>query len=217
MFISEYISKDYPIFSVEDTIPDAENLVRDFGFTHIFVQKQGVFLGALSQNFLEENPQEILGNLEIHLEKFAIKEDAHLIDAVQLFYTYNSNIVPVIGEFQEYLGYIAYDDIFNELSKYPLFSENGALMVIQTTHLHYSLAEVTQIVEASNEKLYGCFLSSVQEDSVQITLKTSSRNLSSLEETFQRYGYLIVHRHYNNEKEELIKDRFKFLEKYLEI
>lgn len=217
MFIKEYISKDYPIFNVEDSVMKAIEWVEDFGFTHIFLHRQGVFLGALSYHILYEYEEATLGNLEIHLEKFALQEDANMMDSVKLFYTFNTDIIPIIGKNQKYLGYISYDDVFNEFSKYPLFSENGAIIIIQTTHTQYSLAEVTRIVEENNEKLYGCFISSMNEDYVQITLKTSNRNLNFIEESFERYGYIIVHKYYKNEKEELLKNRFDFFQKYLQI
>jgi hypothetical protein len=47
-------------------------------------------------------------------------------------------------------------------------------------------------------------------------LKISSENLSSIDETFERYGYKVVEKYYNDEKEELLKDRFVFFQKYLE-
>ena len=139
------------------------------------------------------------------------------MDSIKLFHTFNSNVIPVISKEEKYLGYISCDDIFNEFSKYPLFSENGAILTVQTSGLHYSMSEISQIVESNNAKIYAIFISSVKEDSVEITLKISNENLSSIDETFERYGYTVVSKHYNDEKEELLKDRFGFFQKYLEI
>ncbi len=55
------------------------------------------------------------------------------------------------------------------------------------------------------------------EDGVLITLKISGEHLASIDETFERYGYSVVHKHYEDEKEQLMKDRFGFFQKYLEI
>ncbi|MNX95696.1 hypothetical protein D3C86_1279810 [compost metagenome] len=90
-------------------------------------------------------------------------------------------------------------------------------MTIQTTGLHYSMTEISQIVESNNAKIYGTFISAIKEDSIEITLKISNENLSSIDETFERYGYTVVTKHYDDEKEELLKDRFGFFQKFLEI
>ena len=42
MFIKEYISKDYPVFNSTDLIEDANEMAKEFGYSHIFVKKKGV-------------------------------------------------------------------------------------------------------------------------------------------------------------------------------
>lgn len=217
MFIHLYISKDYPAFDVNASIKEACDFANDFGHTHIFIERNGFFVGALSCSFLEESPDGPLESLEIHFERFAILEDASILDTVKLFHIFNSNVVPVINKNENYLGYISCDDVFNDFSKYPIFSENGAILTVQTNSLHYSMTEICNIVESNNGKIYGSFITQIAEDHVQITLKISSNNLSSIDETFERYGYFIVHKHYTDEKEDLLKDRFGFFQKYLEI
>ncbi|MCQ4035911.1 CBS domain-containing protein [Kaistella montana] len=216
MFIKDYISKDYPAFSTSDTIEEAKEMAKEFCYSHVFVKKKGVYQGSISQSFLEESPEGNLGSLAIHYEKFAILDDGNLLDSIKLFHTFNSNIVPVITKEEKYVGYLSSDDIFCEFSKYPLFSENGAIMTIQTNGKHYSMTEVCKIVETNNGKVYGSFINLISDDFIQITLKISSENLSSIDETFERYGYSVVHKYYDDEKEDLLKDRFGFFQKYLE-
>ena len=216
MYIKDYISKDYPAFNSSDLIEDANEIAKEFGYSHVFVKKKGIYQGAISQQFLEESPEGNLSSLQIHFEKFAILEDGNLLDSINLFHTFNSNVVPVISKAEKFVGYLSCDDIFSEFSKYPLFSENGAIMIVQTSDKHYSFTEICKIVESNNSKLYGCYISSMSEDSIQITLKMNSENLTSIQETFERYGYLILHKYFDDEKDDLLKDRFGFFQKYLE-
>ena len=216
MYIKDYISKDYPAFNSSDRIEDANEIAKEFGYSHVFVKKKGIYQGAISQQFLEESPEGSLSTLDIHYEKFAILEDGNLLDSINLFHTYNSNVVPVISKAEKYVGYLSCDDIFNEFSKYPLFSENGAVMIVQTSGRHYSMTEVCKIVESNNGKICGCFINLITDDYIQITLKFNSENTSSIDETFERYGYSVVHKYYDDEKEDLLKDRFGFFQKFLE-
>ncbi len=216
MFIKEYISKDYPAFNSTDSIEEANEIAKEFGYTHVFIKKKGIYLGALSQPFLEESPEGSLSTLEIHYEKFALFQDANVLDSVKLFHTFNSNILPVLDKAEKYLGYMSCDDLFSEFAKYPLFSEAGAMLVIQVNARNYSMTEIAKIIESNNAKIYGCYISEFLGDDVQITLKISSGNLSSIDETFERYGYNVVHKYYDDEKEDLMKDRFGFFQKYME-
>lgn len=216
MFIQDYISKDFPAFELTDSIEEAAETAQEFCYSHVFVVKNGAFLGAISQAFLDESPEGNLQTLELHFERFAVLQDGHLLDTIKLFHSFNCNLVPVIDKEENYLGYISSDDIFNEFSKYPLFSENGAVIIIQKNYREASFTEISKIVEENNAKIFGSFISAINGDDVQITLKISSEHLSSIDETFERYGYEVIIKHYDDEKEELLKERFGFFQKYLE-
>lgn len=216
MLISEYISKDFPAFEIDSSTEDVFDIVQEFGFTHVFVKKNDSFLGAICKDFLEENQNKTLSEILIHLERFAILKDNFVLDSIKLFYTFNTNVIPIIDKTEKYLGYIAYDDVFNDLSRYPLFSENGAVLTVETNSKSYSMTEIAKIVEGNNCKFYGALISHIDEDSVQVTMKISNENLSSVDETFERYGYHVVYKFYNDEKEDLIKDRYQYFQKYLE-
>lgn len=221
MFIQDYISKDFAAFDVKERIHIALEIVQDYGYSHIFVTRANAFVGALTKECLEDNLAENthanLESLAVYFERFAVLEDGHLLDSIKLFHTFNSNVVPVINKDEIYLGYISCEDVFNEFSKYPLFSENGAVLIVQKNARDYSFSEISSIIEQNKAKIYGIFINSVEDEEVQITLKISSDNLSSIDETFERYGYTVLIKHYDDEKEELLKARFGFFQKFLEV
>lgn len=216
MFIKDYISKDYPAFNSSDSIEEANEVAKEFGYSHVFIKKKGIYQGALSQPFLEESVEGSLATLEHHYEKFALLTDGNVLDTIKLFHTFTSNVVPIINKMEKYEGYLSSDDLFSEFAKYPLFSENGVLLVVQINKKSYSMTDVCKIIESNNAKVYGCYISAFEGDDVQISLKISSENLSSIDETFERYGYAVVQKYYDDEKEELMKDRFGFFQKFME-
>jgi len=216
MFIKDYISKDFPCFSLTDSIESARDMLEDFGYSHIFIKKSHHFYGAIAQDFLYEE-EGTLKDLEHQIERFAILDDNNIMDSIRLFYTFNANVIPVINKAEKYLGYISCEDIFQDLSKYPLFSESGAILTIEMPARKYSMTEIANIVESNNSKFYGAFISSMSDDAIQVTIKISNENLSSIDETFDRYDYRIVEKYYSDEKADLFKDRFGFLQKFIEI
>jgi Mg/Co/Ni transporter MgtE len=216
MFIKDYISKDFPCFSLTDSIESARDMLEDFGYSHVFIKKSHHFYGAIAQDFLYEE-EGTLKDLEHQIERFAILDDNNIMDSIRLFYTFNANVIPVINKAEKYLGYISCEDIFQDLSKYPLFSESGAILTIEMPARKYSMTEIANIVESNNSKFYGAFISSMSDDAIQVTIKISNENLSSIDETFDRYDYRIVEKYYSDEKADLFKDRFGFLQKFIEI
>ncbi|SIQ12188.1 CBS domain-containing protein [Chryseobacterium sp. RU37D] len=216
MFIKDYISKDYPCFSLTDSIESARDMLEAFGYSHIFIKKSNHFYGALAEDFLYEE-EGTLKDLKHQIERFAIPEDSNIMDSIRLFYTFNANVIPVINKTEKYLGYISCEDIFQDLSKYPLFSESGAILTVETTSKKYSMTEIANIVESNNSKFYGAFISFMSDEVIQVTIKISNENLSSIDETFDRYDYRIVQKYYSDEKSDLLQDRFGFFQKFIEI
>lgn len=216
MFIKEYISKDFPAFSLSDSIESAREMLEDFGYSHVFIKKSHHFFGAIAKEFLYES-EGTLKNLEHQIERFAILEDNNIMDSIRLFYTFNANVIPVINKGEKYLGYINSDDVFQNFSKYPLFSESGAILTVETPARKYSMTEIANIVESNNSKFYGGFISLMSDEVIQVTIKISHENLASIDGTFDRYDYRIVEKYYSDEKSDLFKDRFGFFQKFIEI
>ncbi|WP_209388748.1 MULTISPECIES: CBS domain-containing protein [unclassified Chryseobacterium] len=216
MFIKDYISKDFPCFHLSDSIESARETIEAFGYTHIFIKKSHHFHGAIAKDFLYEEEGN-LKNLEHQIERFAILEDNNILDSIRLFYTFDANVIPVINKSEKYLGYITCDDVFRTLSKYPLFSETGAIITVEVPSRKYSMTEIANIVESNNSKFYGGFISMMSDEVIQVTLKMSNENLASIDATFDRYDYRIVEKYYSDEKTDMLKDRFGFLQKFIEI
>jgi CBS domain-containing protein len=216
MFIKDYISKDFPAFSLSDSIESAREMLEDFGYSHVFIKKSHHFFGAIAKEFLYDS-EGALKNLEHQIERFAILEDNNIMDSIRLFYTFNANVIPVINKGEKYLGYINSDDVFQNFSKYPLFSESGAILTVETPSRKYSMTEIANIVESNNSKFYGGFISLMSDEVIQVTIKISHENLASIDATFDRYDYRIVEKYYSDEKSDLFKDRFGFFQKFIEI
>ena len=216
MFIKDYISKDFPCFHLTDSIESARETLEAFGYTHIFIKKAHHFYGALAKDFLYEE-EGALKKLEHQIERFAILEDNNILDSIRLFYTFNTNVIPVLNKNEKYLGYIGCDDVFQNLSLYPLFSESGATLTVEIPARKYSMTEIANIVESNNSKFYGGFISFMSDEAIQVTIKISNENLASIDATFDRYDYRIVEKYYSDEKTDMFKDRFGFLQKFIEI
>lgn len=125
--------------------------------------------------------------------------------------------MPVLGEQNEYLGYYELSDIIGLFNETPFFSEPGAVLIVEKGIHDYSFSEISQIVESNNSKLLGAFISKMDPDLVQITLKIGTSGLGSILQTFRRYSYNIISGHEEDAFLDSLKERSDYLKKYLDL
>lgn len=218
MLVKDYISKDFAPAKIGQTAGHALELVDKFNLTHIPVLEGLEFAGNLSKEILEENDASTrLSELKDFFENFFIDEKASLLDAVQIYHIHTSNVLPILNQTHHYVGMLMLDDVISGLSSMPLIIEPGSIMIVEIPQKKLSFSEISNIVESNNAKIIGMFVTAYQDENVRVALKLVSENLTSVGETFERFDYKVVYKFFNDEKEELMKERFEQLMKYLNI
>ena len=99
----------------------------------------------------------------------------------------------------------------------PFLNEAGGIIVIEKEQRDYSFSEICQIVESNNAKILGVFISKMDGDMVQATIKIGYIGMNAIVQTFRRYNYLVVSNHEEDRFLEDLKDRSNYLDKYLNI
>ena len=107
------------------------------------------------------------------------------------------------------------NDIIGLFNESPFFSDPGGVLVVEKGINDYSLSEISQIIESNHGRLLGAFISKMQNDIVQVTLKIGNTGLNDIIQTFRRYSYNIVSGHEEDSYKQSLKDRSDYLNKYL--
>lgn len=219
MKLSEYIINDIKPLSSESKTSDLQLLFNQLTYSHIPIQnKEGVFLGSFFETdahcFDGEKP---LSEYIYALEDFFVRDTTLWLDVLEAFAVNSTNIMPVLNSENVYLGYFELNDIISLFSESPFFSEAGGILVIEKGINDYSFSEVSQIVESNNGKLLGAFVSKMNNDLIQITLKIGNIGLNDIIQTFRRYSYNVVSGHEEDSYIESLKERSDYLNKYLNI
>ena len=115
------------------------------------------------------------------------------------------------------MGYYQLNDIISMFNHTPFFSEPGGVIVIEKKSNDFSFSELSQIVESNNAKMLGAFISKVENEVTQITIKIGRSGLSSIFESFRRYGYTIVSGHEDDGFLKTLKERSAYLDTYLNL
>ena len=214
----DYINNDFKAFDIQEKIATVQYFFEDVSYSHFPVLENGVFLGSISSDDiglfdLDKN----LSDYKYNLDVFFTRKNAVWLDVLQDFAQNETNIMPVLDENQQYLGYYEMEDVLKTLNQTPFLKENGGLIVVEKNADDFAFSQIAQIVEGNNGKLLGILVSGVIANRVQITLKITSGSINEIVQTFRRYEYDIVSEHQEDNYIQNLKERSEYLDKYLNI
>ncbi len=218
MPLSEYIINDIKPLKVTSNIGDVQQLFNQLTYSHIPIQKDNVYIGCISETDAHcfDSDKSITEYLYT-LEGFFVRSSTLWLDVLEAFAQKDTNIMPVLGDKNEYLGYYELNDIISMFNQTPFFAEPGGILIVEKGYNDYSFSEVCQIAESNNVKLLGAFISKAENDMVQITLKIGSKGLNDIIQSFRRYSYNIISGHEDDTFVQNLKERSDYLNKYLNL
>ena len=219
MKLTEFIINDIKPLNNTSKISDFKELFNQLTFSHIPVKNEnGAYLGCFSETDAHCFDSDKLTSEYLYaLEDFFVRNSTLWLDVLEAFAVNSANIMPVLNEQNEYLGYYELNDVISLFSESPFFSEAGGILVVEKGVNDYTLSEISQIVESNDGKLLGAFISKMNTDIVQVTLKIGNTGLNDIIQTFRRYSYNIISGHEEDSYIESLKERSDYLKKYLDM
>jgi len=216
MQLENYIINDIKPLSVDDTIGDLQMLFNQLTYSHIPIKKDDVYLGCIPETDAHcFDSKKSISECSYVAEGFYVRNTTNWLDVLEAFAQNNSNIMPILDATNKYVGYYELNDIIGLFNETPFFSEPGGILIVEKGIQDYSFSELSQIVESNNAKLLGAFISKIVNDVAQITLKIGNTSLNDVIQTFRRYSYNIVAGHEDDTYIKSLKERSKYLDKYL--
>ena len=218
MNISQYIINDIRPLDITESVQEAQLFFNELTYSHIPVSKEEIYIGCLPET--DVRCYEIDKNLESYqyaLQGFFVRDDANWLDILEAFAQNHTNIMPVLDEHNKYLGYFELNDIMNLFNETPFLNEPGNILVVEKGTQDYSFSEVTQIVESNDAKILGVFISKIENDVAQITIKIGNSDINAIIQTFRRYSYNIISDHSDDSFARNLKERSDYLQRYLKM
>jgi len=219
MNIDDYILNDIEPLTLTTPISEAKNLFENQPITHFPVVVEGKLLGSFAEDDIHTSADNVayLGTIQHLLNVFFTENNSNVLELLKLFADNDTNIIPVLDEQKNYLGYFQLSDVLDVFSTSPFMVEDKETLIVEKLETDYSMSEVVQIVESTGGKLLGCYISERNGDRTQVTLKVISDDLNEIMQTFRRYNYDIISSHDNDVYLEDLKNRSEYLKRYLEM
>ncbi len=218
MNITEYIINDVKPLQLQDGMQQAIKIFQQLPYSHIPVVDAGFYVGSLSETDAHcfETGQN-LTDVKYALDVFMVREETHWLDVLEAFAQHNSNVMPVLDDHNNYLGYYELKDIMQHFNDSPFLYESGAVVVVQKGTTDYSFSEIAQIVESNDARIFGFFVSNYKNGMTEVTLKISPDNVNAVLQTFRRYSYDVLSAAEDDSYLDALKERSDYLDKYLNI
>ena len=95
----------------------------------------------------------------------------------------------------------------------------GGIIVLEMNSHDYSLAQIARIVEDNDAKILSSHVLSVAHSiKIEVTLKINRMDLTSIIQSFQRFGYVIkASVHGYNRNEDVLRDNYDQFMMYLNV
>ena len=214
----DYINQDFKPFDSKETISQVQDFFADMNFSHFPVMEDGVFLGNIAAEDAETlDFNKKLSDYKYNFEGFFTRKNSVLLDVLDDFAKNETNIIPVLDEHNHYVGYYELEDVVRIFNETPFLKEIGAIIIIEKGINDYSFSQITQIVEGNRGRFLGAFVSNIDREKVQITIKLGEGGINDIIQTFRRYDYEIISEHQEDEHLKTLKERSDYLDKYLNI
>lgn len=218
MWLQQYIINDIKPININSKIGELQQLFNELTYSHVPIEDGGIYLGCISENdahcFESESP---LKDFNYAIEGFYVRNSTNWLDVLETFSKNSCNIMPVLNEQNVYQGYYELNDIIGLFSETPFFAEPGSILIVEKGIQDYSFSQISQIVESNHGKILGTFVSKIESDMIQVTLKIGNTGLNDIIHSFNRYGYNVVFGHEKETYAESLKERSEYLKKYLNI
>ena len=216
-FISDSITYVLPDYSGERVL----TLMNIFQVKHLpVIDEKSQLIGLVGDDdLLVRDFDSSIESHNLELLRIHVNPDQHVFDIIHLFSKHDISLVPVVDN-GKYIGAIRKQDVISFLGKGYSFSSPGSIIELLMQRRNYSLAEISRIIEAENARILSVFITESSEDAsvIKVILKIDKNDITPIIAAFERFEYEINASYTeHNEYDELLKERYDSLMRYLNI
>jgi len=221
MLVSQYIIRSLPELSGDIPLSEVyrEDFPEDVAYAPVLVD--GKFAGFLDLENLEieKETKSQVSQCELELVNVRILETQHIFEIIPLFIKSGLSLLPVWNEEGETEGYISLNAVNQVIGGTHAFQIEGGILVLTVPAIHYSLSEISRLIEANQGKILAVVLETdpVLNQNYLVHIKVNQSDLSRIVATLERFEYHVLEVHQTMDASSLDKDRFDQLMRYLDI
>jgi len=218
MRAAELISDEIPTLEGSDNAFFAMQLLDEYKMKQLPVVEGNEFLGLISDEVVMniEDPEAPLKDCGQKLQMIYVQKDQHVYDMIRVAAEFQLSAIPILSNENKYMGVVSTYCLVRELSHMASVQQPGGIVVLELNQKDYSLVEISQIVEGNDAKILSANITSVPDSQkLELSLKINLTNIDAIIQTFNRYDYIISASFHESDFDDMIKDRYEELMRYI--
>jgi len=218
MLITDFIINDIKPISETQNIGEVQTIFSQTTYSHVPIERDQVYVGCLAETDAHcyDSDCPIIDYKHAY-QQFFVRYATNWLQVLEAFAQNNTNLLPVLNEKSQYIGYYELADVMSFFNNTPFISLSGNTIIIEKRLIDYSFSEICQIIESNDGRILGAFISEIANNIVQISLKIGDANFNDILAAFRRYDYTIISSHQEDIFLKELQERSRYLEKYLNI
>src|SRR4029079_3426307 len=146
--ITDYINNDFKAIDSQENIESVRDFFDKIHFSHFPVVEDGVYIGCLAVNDLETcDSDKTISQYRYTLEAFYVRTNMIWLDVLEIFAKNQTDIMPVLDENNQYIGYYEITDIIKFFHETPFLKEAGRIIIVEKTISEFSSRQICEIDE----------------------------------------------------------------------
>jgi hypothetical protein len=218
MLTLAYLSYDFPVLKLQDTIQKAIKLFNSSQLTNIAVLDGKKYVGNVTEEILMSNPAGKLSDLTGMLKDYSLEVDEDLFASLPLFEKSQFQLIPVLNEAQEWQGYISLHTVGEALVNNGFNGTDGGIMYVPFHAQHDSFALIARIIEENRGLITRSVLLRNSKDALglpEFLIQIQTEQFSSIIQGLERHGVIINKAYIFGKRETADTERFDLLMKFL--
>lgn len=221
MLTKQLVSTEIPALLFSDKIKDAIPIFNRHKISHLpVISKDMDYLGMIEDiSIKEDDKQKNISEIPLlKAEETQVHDYQHYYSIFDVIYAHKLSVVAVVDKENKYLGNISQQVLFESIANILSLQSYGGIIVLELNYRDYSLNQIAQIIESNGAKVLNVCTKTIEQDTLEVTIKINTSEITSIIETFLRYDYSVksFFGEYNK-LEELYRSRIEELNKYLNI
>lgn len=219
MVTKDFTNIDIPALDENCTVEDAQRMMKKYHLTSIAATingNLGIFDSESFKSLPKETPLENLAQVHI---KVSVAEHAHIWETINTFNIYETNLLPIVNNENEYIGVAGLRTIFKRVFEIFPIGNGGAILELEVSYRGYSLSELSSIVENAEAKI--TLLSVVPmttSNNVMVVFSIDKDDATEVISALERHGYQVNSWFMNKGKiDSILEERYSAFMKYINV
>ena len=220
MLAKDFITKEFPVLKIDDTVEYALGLMDDFKVRHLpLIGTDELFNALICEKDLLNLPYPASSVAEAARDSHSILPDADWQEALAIMAQHHLSILPVVNEERDYQGIISADTIIELTARLTNADASGAVIVLEIFPQDYSATDIARIIESNNAHILS-LLTEIERTSGKwiVSIKVDVEDASAILRSFERFNYHVRYAFLKNSViDDILAQRINELNRFMNI